>query len=165
MEVSSRSARRLSTNHAWRFTVVLAFALLAGGCSSDPDAAASTSTSGGILSVGSTVPSNIDSPPCESALEIGAILAAVDVADRRGIAELPAALSRLAEVVPDDLDGDVSTLTSAITSFVAVLERYNFDVQAIEADPAAQAELAELDAPQAKAAVERIQAWLGDQCA
>ena len=145
--------------------MIVSIALLAGGCSAGSDAADSTTTSTGILSVESTASSNIDSAPCQSALEIGAILAAVDVTDRRGIAELPGAVTRLADVVPDDLDGDVATLASAITSFVAVLERYNFDVQAIEADQAAQAELAALDAPQAKAAAERIQAWLGDQCA
>ena len=147
-----------------RSLVVIVSVLIAGGCSSDQRGSASTTAPVGIVSIGPTADSIVESPVCRTAVDIAAVLASVDVTDRSGISELPAAISRLAAIVPVDLAADVSTLSTAIASFVAVLKRFDFDIAAIEADPAAKAELATLDDPAARAASERIQAWLGDQC-
>jgi hypothetical protein len=135
--------------------------LLVAGCASDSAADASTTSS----TTASTSALIDTSPVCQSAIDVAAVLSSVDVTDRRGISELPDALSRLADVVPSELAGDVSVLSSAVGSFVAVLERFDFDAAAIEADPDARAELASLDGPEASAAADRIQAWLGEQCA
>jgi hypothetical protein len=102
---------------------------------------------------------------CQAALDISGILKGVDLTSPAGIKKLPDAIARLADVVPTELDADVATLSAAVSSFVAVLERFNFDIAAVEADATANAELEGLTSTEAQAAAEHIQTWLADQCA
>ncbi|MEI7618584.1 MAG: hypothetical protein WCK14_08185 [Actinomycetota bacterium] len=134
---------------------LLVLALVGCGGSSSKSA---TPTSGRAVSI-------VGSGVCQAALDISGILKGVDLTSPAGIKKLPDAIARLADVVPTELDADVATLSAAVSSFVAVLERFNFDIAAVEADATANAELEGLTSTEAQAAAEHIQTWLADQCA
>ncbi len=134
---------------------LLVLALVGCGGSSSKSA---TPTSGRAVSI-------VGPGVCQAALDISGILKGVDLTSPAGIKKLPDAIARLADVVPTELDADVATLSAAVSSFVAVLERFNFDIAAVEADATANAELEGLTSTEAQAAAEHIQTWLADQCA
>jgi hypothetical protein len=127
------------------------------GCGGSSSKSATPTSDRAVSIVGSGV--------CQAALDVSGILKGVDLTSPAGIKKLPDAIARLADVVPAELDADVATLSAAVSSFVAVLERFNFDIAAVEADATANAELEGLTSTEAPAAAEHIQTWLADQCA
>lgn len=93
------------------------------------------------------------------------MLAGADLSNPDGIAGLPAVVRQLHEVVPAELASDVDTLAESMDAFVAVLARFDFDVAAVEADPAAKAELDALGTPEVADATARLQQWVDEACA
>jgi hypothetical protein len=96
---------------------------------------------------------------------VAAVLSGADLSSRVGIEALPAAVNQLTALVPADLSGDVSTLADAVQEFVGVLEKFDFDTTAADADPAAQAQLRALNTQSVVDATARIQKWLDQACA
>jgi hypothetical protein len=111
------------------------------------------------------VPSIVSSPDCGTARDVAAVLSGADLANRAGIEALPGAVNQLSALVPSDLSADVNTLADAVQSFVGVLQRFDFDTAAADADPAAQAQLRALDKQSVVDATARIQKWLDQACA
>jgi hypothetical protein len=101
---------------------------------------------------------------CDTANRAAASLAAVDLTDRQGLAELPAAIAHLSDVVPDELRDDVAIVAEAVSRYVTVLQAHDFDAPAVEADPAAAAELHALDTPEFVESMGRIRSWLQESC-
>jgi hypothetical protein len=111
------------------------------------------------------VPSIVSSPECGTAREVAGVLSGADLSNRAGIEALPGAVNQLSALVPADLTADVTTLADAVKSFVGVLEKFDFDTAAADADPAAQAQLRALNTPSVTDATARIQKWLDQACA
>jgi len=107
----------------------------------------------------------VSAPECDAAREVAAVLAGADLSNPDGIAGLPAVVRQLHEVVPAELASDVDTLAESMDAFVAVLARFDFDVAAVEADPAAKAELDALGTPEVADATARLQQWVDEACA
>ena len=101
---------------------------------------------------------------CGPANEAAAALGRVDVSDPEGLAELPAAIARLSDVVPGDLQDDVATIAEAVDRFVGVLERYDYDTKAIDADATASAELRSLGTPEFVESLGKVRSWLQEAC-
>lgn len=101
---------------------------------------------------------------CGPANEAAVALGRVDVSDPKGLAELPAAIARLSDVVPSKLQGDVATIAEAVDRFVAVLERYDYDTAAIDADAKASAELRSLGTPEFVESLGKVRSWLQEAC-
>ena len=113
----------------------------------------------------SVAPTVTTVPECGAAREVAAVLAGIDLSDREGIEALPDQLAKLSDVVPAELDGDVAILSSAVGGLVDVLQKFDFDIAAIEADADGQLYLAELDRPEVVAAAQNIQRWIDLSCA
>ncbi|MFN8017284.1 MAG: hypothetical protein U0P45_04080 [Acidimicrobiales bacterium] len=88
----------------------------------------------------------------------------MDLTDRQGLAELPAAIARLSDVVPDELRDDVAVVAEAVNGYVTVLQEHDYDASAVEADPVAAADLHVLDTPEFVESLGRIRSWLQESC-
>ncbi len=137
--------------------LILALVLIScGGDDGSAQTAPSTTADGASI---------VSAPACDDAREVAAVLAGADLSNPDGIAGLPAVVRQLHEVLPGELASDVDTLAESMDAFVAILARFDFDAAAVEADPAAKAELDALGTPEVAAATARLQQWVDEACA
>jgi hypothetical protein len=126
---------------------------------------ACSSSGSGDATPTSQIPTVISAPECDAAREVAAVLATIDLSDRAGIEALPEQVAQLVDVVPAELESDVSILSSAVGGLVDVLQKYDFDLALIEADADAPLDLEELNRPEVVTATQHIQNWIDLSCA
>lgn len=141
------------------FVALVALPIIGVGCTTDtPDA--TTTTVPVVVIAGSTT----TTAPCDAASSLAASLAAIDLHDPSGLQSLPDAIAASADEVPAELKGDVLTVSNTLSSMVVILREHDFDLDAVQQDPVAQADLAALDSVSMQAAITRLQTWLGTSC-
>lgn len=86
--------------------------------------------------------------------------------DAESLAQVPQAFDSLRDKAPEDLRADIDIVKEGYVEYLAVLEKYDYDYNALIADPNGVAEMSGvMSSDEFVAASERFNNWLDTVCA